>query len=349
MLVLPFNRTESQAAASYALFGKLPNRPDFVRINANHPAAIEFDDLIQRSFERWSAVPDWESGYEALEPVDFQYLSRDQRHVLVGVLKPSRDQAGRRYPMVAAAILPSESIDTYGAVSPIAYEVFYDGLREQVGNAIDNSVEALSCRQFLEDQLRNQESAAADLELAESVVGRFMTTQGAGRLNDLLVAAEPPATLQQALLNIVFYLAHLRRFDHPATNQIVVLPLSGNKGEQALVASSWLSLLSALGWVKGSHNLWRGSYLFLRQPEGSSQLVVSLGRMPDGFFGALLGGVFDPRLVLDLAEPQEAWKSHRLYAEVSYALGRLLADPACRLAELQDFLKGVGQQLDEVN
>ena len=27
-------------------------------------------------------------------------------HVLVGVLKPSRDQAGRRYPMVAAAILP---------------------------------------------------------------------------------------------------------------------------------------------------------------------------------------------------------------------------------------------------
>ena len=37
------------------------------------------------------------------------------------------------------------------------------------------------------------------------------------------------------------------------------------------------------------------------------------------------------------------------FSLATLGLGRLLADPACRLAELQDFLKGVGQQLDEVN
>lgn len=347
MLLLPFGRTESQFAASYTLFGKLPNRPDFVRVNATHPAALELDGLIQQAFERQSLGSASLEGAFQSGPVDFQYVTHDRRHVLVGVLTPSRDQAGRCYPLVAAAILPRESIDGYLQVSPIAYEVFFDGLREQVINAVDNSVEALSCRQFLENNLRAYESADEDLVLARSVVDRFMALQPAIRMVELLSAVDYPATLHQALLNLAFYLAYLRRFDNRATNQLFLFPLSVSKGEQALVASAWLALLASLRGLGGQEGGWCGSYLFARRPGGGRQLVVSVGSVPPSFSQLLLGGPIESSMLLGLASENEAWMSHRLYAEVSYALGRLLSDPDCRLAALVEFLGEMSRRLEE--
>lgn len=345
MLVLPFNRTESQVAASYTLFGKLPNRADFVRVNATHPAAQEFDELIQHAFERAGSEADIGDRAAVAGPVDFQYVTRDQRHVMLGVLMPSQDQAGRRYPLVAAAILPRESIEAYLPVSPIAYEVFFDGLREQVVNAVENSVEALSCRQFLESSLRFQDAAAEDLELASNVVDRFLKTQPARRMADLLSAGPYPALLQQAVLNAGFYQAYLQRFDHRSTNQLILLPLSNHKGEQALTASTWLSILSALWSGTDVGQPWRGTYLILRRPDIGAQLIATVGRTPDSFARVLLGTAIDPAMLLDLGGEHDAWRSHRMYAESSYALGRILADPDCRLITLCSFLDGMSRQL----
>ena len=49
---MPFVRPETAQSTSFTLFGKLPNRADFVRVNVSHPAAIELDQLIQRAYER---------------------------------------------------------------------------------------------------------------------------------------------------------------------------------------------------------------------------------------------------------------------------------------------------------
>jgi type VI secretion system protein ImpM len=344
MLDLSFNRTETLNACSYTLFGKLPNRADFVRVNANHPVALEFDGWVQRALERMSG--DVLSACAALSgSVDFQYLSRDQRYLMVGVLTPSSDQAGRHYPLVAGRIMPYDDVAAHLPVLPIAFEVFFDGLREQVINAVENSVEALSCRQFLETSLRTYESGNDDLQLAISVVERFMQQQPARRLSNLLVDSEQPATLQQALLNIAFYQAYLRRFDNRATNQLFLLPLSGSKGEQALMASTWQSILAALWGMSGPDAVWRCSHLVLRRPGQTPQLLVSVGRLPDSFASVMLGAEVERPLLLDLGLENEAWTSHRMYAEVSYALGRFLADPNYRIAELCSFLGGMSRQL----
>ena len=346
MLVLPFNRTETQTVASYTLFGKLPNRADFVRVNANHPVALEFDEFIQSALEYMAGEPGAIERAAQTGTVDFQYVSRDQRQIMLGVLMPSHDQAGRRYPLVAAAILPFESIEGYLPVAPIVYEVFFDGLREQVINAVENSVEALSCRQFLESNLRAYETGDDDLKLARSVVERFMSIQPTSRIADLLAATARPATLQQALLNIAFYQAYLRRFDNRATNQLFLLPLSANKGEQSLIASTWLAILSALWWETDTGNSWRGSYLVVRHPNESAQLVASIGKMPASFGRVMLGASIESPMVLDLGAENEAWMSHRMYAEASYALGRILADPDCRLSALCGFLNDMSRELE---
>ena len=347
MRVLPFNRTETQTSTSYTLFGKLPNRADFVRVNATHPVVLEFDGLIQNALEQMAGEAGVLERAEANGPVDVLYVSNDLRQVMLGVLKPSQDQAGRRYPLVAAVILPFESIEACLPVAPIAYEVFFDGLRDQVANAVENSVEALSCRLFLESNLRAYEAADDDLDLAQSVVDRFMSIQPVSLLGDLLQATTFRASLQQALLNIAFYQAHLRRFDNRATNQLFLLPLSNNKGEQSLIASAWLTILSALWWETESGHSWRGSHLFLRRPDESAHLITSIGKTPVSFAKVMLGGDVSDPMVLDLGTPNEAWMSHRMYAEASYALGRILADPECRLAALCSFLRDMSRELEK--
>lgn len=345
MMVLPFKRTQPEIVPSYALFGKLPNRADFVRVNATHPVAQEFDQMIQRVMEGLACQAGWEAAYDAMAAVDFYYVSRDARWVFVGVLKPSRDQAGRRYPMVAGAVLPVEAVDGSAHLAPIAYEVFFDGLREQVANAVENSVEALSCRQFLESHLRVSESAAADLELAQQVVERFQAAQPVARLDALLREGMVTTTLAQALLNLAFYQAFLRRFEHAATHQAVLLPLPLVKGEEALVASAWLGMQAAL-WGGGAWGLpWRGGYWLSRSLEGNPVLASSFSKMPEQYPISMFMGIMDANVMLDLARDEPAWRNHRLYAEASYALDRLLADPALSLAGLRDFLSDIGRKL----
>ena len=61
----------------------------------------------------------------------------------------------------------------------------------------------------------------------------------------------------------------------------------------------------------------------------------------------MLGGALDASARLDISCEQDAWKNHRLYAEVSYALGRLLAEPGLSLQALCDFLTDVGKKLED--
>jgi type VI secretion system protein ImpM len=346
-MVLPFRRIEAEAAGGYALYGKLPNRAEFVRVNAHHPAIAEFDELIQRTLERLAARDDWADSYDGCGPTSFQLVSGDFQHTLVGVLAPSRDQAGRRYPLVAAAISPGFTMAGHARVAPIAHEVFFDGLREQVRNAIENSVEALSCRQFLESQSQVNASAAADIDLAVSVVSRFMSTTPAMRLDGLLAEHEQGARLEQALLNLAFYRAFLRRFDNVATNQIIVLPLPQASGEQALIACAWLSVIDALFGRDDSGTGWRGNYAILHTSRGEMALLTCFNKVHEKFSMLMLGGTSEASMVLDLCNEHEAWKNHRLYSEVSYALGRLLGDRTLSIRDLCRFLEDVGQKLKD--
>lgn len=344
MLNLSFQRAESLSEPACVLCGKLPSRPDFVRVNANHPVARELDTRIQSVLEKRLGDSLFREAFSQGAPVDFCYVPQDRRHVMVGVLVPSQDSAGRLYPLIAGRIHPGEGVGGYLPVLPIAHEVFFDGLRDQAVNAVQNSVEALSCRQFLEHSLQWEHSGEEDLQLAASVVQRFLAQTPCGRLAGLLGDEGDSARLQQPLLNIAFYMDYLRRFDSRVTNQIIVLPLPESGGDQALLASAWLSLLSSLMTV--SSGGWSCSHLVVNSREGLSSLMVSVGSVSDNFVSVMLSGNVGPDMPLDLSREQDAWKSHCMYAEASYALGRVLVDPDFRLASLCRFLEDMSRQLE---
>ncbi len=336
--MLPFLKLREEAI-SYAIVGKLPNRPDFVRINATHPVVYEFDELIQSAMTQLLNESDNELRY--LRTVtDFYYTSRDQQWVFMGVLMGSRDLSGRRFPFFAGSIIPSAQIAAEAALTPISHEIYFDELRRQIANAIDNAVEAISCQAYLHTQCNLESGGTVDFALARDLVERFSTSQTVSRLSQVLALDTKPAALDQALLNIACYGDFLSRFENPATLQEVVLPLPPETGEGTLVAAEWLSLLMAAWGLPA----WRGSY-FIRRDADSAWLAASYGRIPERFMSWIVGGSINDSVRLNLATEEEAWRAHIYYAETAYALGRLLSDPGASMLALREALIEIGHKL----
>ncbi|MBS1157438.1 MAG: type secretion-associated protein [Proteobacteria bacterium] len=332
----------TENSATYTIFGKLPGRTDFLRINASHPVAQEFDNLLAHGLDSASAAPTWGEHYDRCGPTDFFYSSRDGRHAFIGVMHPSRDSAGRRYPLVAGVIVPGESISDCLPVLPIAYELFFSGLREQLASGIENSVEMLACRQFLEAQLISSQHANADLDLSRELLARFQQLQPAGSLAKLLSETTGNGVLERSLINIGFALELSRRFTAPTMQQLIMLPLPESATEDAFFSASWLMIYMAF-----SRQLLKDALpgYFVTHIEGQTRFIVVPGQVPTRFIPTLLGAPLDPLCTLDLDAPNPPWAAHRLYAEASYLLGRELLDPQASVRRVIEFISQLAEKI----
>ena len=94
----------SAGAPAPVLFGKLPDRADFVRKGGGSPALDALDTVTQRAL------------YPALETTDgplyrFVYNPPAGPHALAGALRLSRDRVGRQYPLIAGRPFERAALD----------------------------------------------------------------------------------------------------------------------------------------------------------------------------------------------------------------------------------------------
>jgi type VI secretion system protein ImpM len=339
-MMLSFKRAAA-AQLGYAIVGKLPSRGDFIRVNASHAVVAEFDELVAQGMELAGLTEGGVASYAAAQPVDFFYVARDGQWAFIGVLQPSHDQAGRRYPLIAGVTVPLTSFVLRLQTLPLLLELFYVGLREQLASAVENSVDLLACRQFLEAQATDGGWIQGDGELAESLLARFFKRQSAQALAGLSGHAGS-AALEQMLINTGFYLDLMRRYHSPATSQLLLFPLPERKGEEALFQGSWLALYAAYAEALRMPTL--PSFFAIRQG-GASSLAIAPHRIPEKFLAGLFGAPLDRWCVLDTTDSQPPWSSHPLYAETCYVLGRLLADPQLPLGQLVGHVADIGARL----
>lgn len=107
-------------------FGKLPAYPDFVRKNAGGPLARALDNWVQEGVAQMNVQGDegWKERFDAGSGKNFLYHTDDPSRILVGVLMPSRDQGGRRYPFSLFANAGSGRNGQHVHLLPEAYAVF---------------------------------------------------------------------------------------------------------------------------------------------------------------------------------------------------------------------------------
>ncbi|MFT3930591.1 MAG: type VI secretion system-associated protein TagF [Spongiibacteraceae bacterium] len=331
-----WRQDEPKSASSYSLFGKLPRRADFLRINATNPVAHEYDQLLANAVVKLTQNDGWESAYDATDASLFAYRSRDAQSWFVGGQFPSHDIELRRFPLVAGITRAASDIGDNLHLLPLAYEVFYSGLLGQLSNAIGNSVDAVSCRSFLEGFAGNATQTGTDFDLAGALLHRFADEQDAEYLQNILRMAYPQAQLEQALLNIAFYANFIRHFSHRITAQEIVLPLPNRQGSSLLIASVWLALIGNL-----AGDAQRIVGFFFRD----NFIVIALDIFSEQF-SPLLPLINSAKVRgLMLTSEHEVWSSHPYYAEISYALDRLISESGTSIQSIFDCTKQIGLRL----
>ena len=101
------------------LFGKLPQKRDFVRIRHDYPAALAFDSWLQDGL---AELADSGLGYGDAR-VRFLFAQEDVS--LVGILHASRDRAGRAFPVSIFAPVPSVVVGADAATLWLASGRFF--------------------------------------------------------------------------------------------------------------------------------------------------------------------------------------------------------------------------------
>jgi type VI secretion system protein ImpM len=317
------------AVPRHAVFGKLPQRADFVSVDGGgHPVVQAFDELLARSLALASRHPDWnEKNVLAAGPCDFQFTSDDGRECFTGVLHPSRDKTGRFFPLVAGVILPAPAIVPYSPELTIANELFFSGLREQLASAVDHAVDLLACRQFLDTWTVPNPHAREDIELAAQILARHLARIPAPNWHAALVDAGLGG-LDDCLLAYMFQHSAAWHTDAP-----VLLPLSGTQGEDTLDQAAWLALYRAASGRGGQVP----DYLCAMRG-GRRYLAVLPTRSGEQSLAALWGVQPEPPADGDKRPP------HPAQAEAAWALARQLQNPALDLAALIEILARIARE-----
>lgn len=127
-----------------ACLGKMPTYGDFVRHRASTPSMRALDAWMQqglyRAKQRDGRAID--SAYDAAPIYHFLFNEPEAPSTLLGVLKPSRDRSGRKYPfMVTVEVAPQAYTARTVAYLPLQAEAFYRQAHRLVEEATEGTVE----------------------------------------------------------------------------------------------------------------------------------------------------------------------------------------------------------------
>ncbi len=127
----PQHRSHSAYPREVAAFGKLPWAGDFLQVG-HPPGKEEFLEWLEQGIAIGSQrdTP-WKTAFEEGAQKGFLFPCSNQG-IIVGVMGPSRDLVGRRFPFVTYASLAGDSLDAAPHVAPLMLGNFLHAAGTQV-------------------------------------------------------------------------------------------------------------------------------------------------------------------------------------------------------------------------
>jgi type VI secretion system protein ImpM len=242
-----------------SLFGKLPTVLDYVRIHHDSPAAIALDEWLSR------ALQDLTIAGQTFSSARYRFLFAPHgcAHALLGVLGPSKDRAGRKFPLSVFTRLPVRAIARNFASAPRAASAFFSAADQLLDGAAtltrEDAVEQLARLPTPSAQAFDSEGGALRHQLAERSFAAF---------SDSLFAGQPSAA-EAALGRAVGTLAQVRM---APGERVSVLDCPVNDDQDVL---AWLTLTqSMLSWSQDVPSL------FWTTRSEPGRLLVALGAPP---------------------------------------------------------------------
>lgn len=291
-----------------ALFGKLPDRADFVR-HGGSPALDAFDTVTQRAL--WPSL----SGHEGPR-FRFVYNPPGGPHLLAGALQLSRDRVGRVYPLVAGRPVDRRELDP---VTAPAWPVCWDDLLDEATTVVRGAVDGHA--PFADVLARVVALPDAPWPADSPPLRRHAAALAALPARDLFQRL--PGGPEQALRVVHRLALTFRRTPVPGFGLSLPLPVPSPAFGRSDGVAFWLAAGAALMRARAP---WPTLFWTGDTDAVPGTLVVFYGGLSSAALRSLLDGSPDPNTVLALTEGRPG--------PVPAAVARLLADPNASVADV---------------
>ncbi len=307
----------SAGAPPPVLFGKLPDRADFVRKGGSSPALDALDTVTQRAL--WPALP------VADGPLyRFVYNPPAGPHALVGALKLSHDRIGRQYPLIAGRPVERAALDPAAAPSwPLRWAAVHDAAADVVGPAVAGLVPF-------------DASATAAMRMPEAAWGADRSPEVDRHVEaaDALLALDLFRRFpggEARVFQMLTYLTHLlRKGSLPGYGLDLPLPAPAADFGRADGVAFWLA---AGAHVMRARAPWPSLFWRDGAERRPGRLYVFYSRLASQAFRFVLNATPDPDTVLALDAPPPPSVLPALKAALP-SVQRLLADPRLSVADV---------------
>lgn len=266
-------RTEVGAASG---FGKIPALGDFVRTPSPSDEMLAFEAWLTRAIEAGEARAgsSFRDAFAVAPPYAFLWsgaIDKKQRGVLAGVILPSHDAVGRRFPLVVCAPLPASALAAQPHVAPLVLHDFFH-------QAVVTAERAARMRSQAELHAQIASLAPPSLEDATSAIARYTSWTRAQRAIDVwtsLFGADAERAARYALYLLVEATAAYRGQETPPLPLGVRAPLGGDPGATPTTSAMWLDLVRQVaGWKTTVPSF------FVPLAEDAPRALIQLGAEP---------------------------------------------------------------------
>ena len=254
-------------------FGKLPAFPDFVRQNAGGPLARALDTWIHEGVAHMNVQggETWKSRFDAAAPKNFLFHVDDPSKFLVGILVPSRDKSGRRYPFsVFANVTPGKNGQQVHLMAE-AHAVFLKAARRVFGDVNSAAEELRSGKVSALATALPQNLFECDRQYARFLELKKMSEFWAETLGD-----HAGQTRYLVMRNLLSALVPLRDKDLRKFELCLTVPIAPHASTQGFHIAVWLVLVRQFlqhppgsivaFWDAERSGLQARLYLFFRPP-----------------------------------------------------------------------------------
>jgi type VI secretion system protein ImpM len=289
--------TGSHASALHvAVFGKTPRMGDFLRVGSGGAAGEALEQWVEQGLGMAEAKrgSSWPSIYAAGATYAFIFRpprASNAKEALVGVIKPSVDSVGRRFPLVVySPALPRPSVP-WPHVLPIALGDFFDGAATLLMEA--DSVTGIADMQAALTRVPMPHLADADRTAQEYEAWAASTLLS--HAWSVVYGDEQAMSVPRAVHTISEAVAPFRGVEAPATKLGLRLPL-GQGGIAA--AAFWLDTVRRLARTPAEV---RSSFWCFDGESGCA--LVQLGDTPSSTLGELWAPDANSEYLCDLTVP----------------------------------------------
>lgn len=311
-----------QDIAATAYFGKLPAQGDFVK-GGNHPRLIgRLDHWVSSAMELMSEDPRWKIVYGELQPWDFAFIGSNIPVSVAGHLRPSQDASGRRFPLLAAALVERDDSLLFRC-APLAFAEIWAHFGEQVAQACRAAEPSAALAGIIHAPC----AQAIDKGLRDDPLGRFVRNCTLAELGSALTLADLHPDVRRIMLAIGLLLHPVRAAGLPPSDKVLSLPLPAEPARRPTIAALWLYMVSAF-LRRSSSEL----QLLLGVQQGRPRLLLGFnGASPRTLLAALLPSSADEHIIR-LDDPE--WVEEHPDLRNHYGIAKLasyLSQPAITL------------------